>query len=469
MDGVHSAGMAADLAAAEEEQDGPFMSLRFGAEHSVLPHAMELRDCLGARGAKSTIVNMAAGGDIDTQVFQSIEKCSAFIVFGSAKYGEDTGNSACTYYEYKYAKDRNKRIILIRMIPFGEDFDELQARVIFGANKLELPWMLGAPMPVDLPDKIMEVLLGVAAQPPAAAPAPAPSPAALGQVPAAASPLPSIKTLQDFAAAVADIDDVDDLLECTPKEMAELLEENSALLKGGAMGKKQRRKLLEEHASGGQSAAAAAEAVGSKATRAAEDTAALAKMAATANAQADEARAQAAAAILEAAQLQAMQLQQQQLVQEQNAQLREMQQKQQAGAAAAAAVAAAEKEAQAQKARLAKQLQAMKQQLQLQQQQAATAATAMEPEPEPELEPEPRLAGGPVAVVGQGKEHRKSTQARLLELRAQLDADTASLDRKLAGRLTDRAFTIIERDMLAARRDVAARDRRAGGTGVCCV
>ena len=63
-------------------------------------------------------------------------------------------------------------------------------------------------------------------------PEPAPAAAAPGQVPAAASPLPGagIKTLADFAAAVADIDDVDDLLECTAEEISELLEENSALL-----------------------------------------------------------------------------------------------------------------------------------------------------------------------------------------------------------------------------------------------
>eukprot|EP01044_Picomonas_judraskeda_P035960 COSAG03_NODE_15651_length_424_cov_0.809231_1_plen_103_part_00 len=102
MEGLHSAGLPAATAADRVEGNGPFMSLRFGAEHGVLPHATQLHDCLLAvHGVKSTIVNMAAGGDIDAQVFQSIENCSAFIIFGSAKYGEDTGNSACTYYDNK--------------------------------------------------------------------------------------------------------------------------------------------------------------------------------------------------------------------------------------------------------------------------------------------------------------------------------------------------------------------------------
>jgi hypothetical protein len=75
-----------------------------------------------------------------------------------SRYGEDTGNSACTYYEYKHAVDRKKRIILVRMIPFDQDFVELQARVIFGANKLVLPWMEGEPMPDHLPDDIANAM-----------------------------------------------------------------------------------------------------------------------------------------------------------------------------------------------------------------------------------------------------------------------------------------------------------------------
>ena len=47
-------------------------------------------------------------------MIDGIEHCDTFIVFGSRTYGEDTGNSACTYYESKFALDRKKRIILIR-------------------------------------------------------------------------------------------------------------------------------------------------------------------------------------------------------------------------------------------------------------------------------------------------------------------------------------------------------------------
>jgi hypothetical protein len=189
-DGVHSAGQPAPLemafpAADQVGLDSGFMSLRFGAEHRVLPMAMELRDALVARGGKAKIVNMQAGGDIDTEVFKGIEECGVFIVFGSKHYGEDTGNQACTYFEYKHAFALKKRIVLLRMIPFDQEFAELQARVIFNANMLVIPWLVGRPMPADLVDKILEVMRMSGAQP-EPEPGPGPGPAS----PAAPSPTP---------------------------------------------------------------------------------------------------------------------------------------------------------------------------------------------------------------------------------------------------------------------------------------
>ena len=67
-------------------------------------------------------------------VFCEIELCDTFLVFGSAQYGENTGNQSCTYYEHKYVFGQGKRIVLIRMIPFDQRFDEQHGRVIFGAN-----------------------------------------------------------------------------------------------------------------------------------------------------------------------------------------------------------------------------------------------------------------------------------------------------------------------------------------------
>ena len=62
--------------------------------------------------ANLKIIDMLAGGDIDTEVFGWIAKCDAFLVFGTQDYGEDTGNQACTFYEYKFAFSKKKPIIL---------------------------------------------------------------------------------------------------------------------------------------------------------------------------------------------------------------------------------------------------------------------------------------------------------------------------------------------------------------------
>eukprot|EP01045_Picozoa_sp_COSAG04_P017588 COSAG04_NODE_1565_length_6321_cov_5.077306_9_plen_546_part_00 len=307
---IHSAGSAAGHRAPPAHS--AFFSLRFGEEHGVQPMAEELQAALLPKGVEARIINMKAGGDIDTAVFSQIEYCGTFVVFGSERcvfaparpraplprspswraggqplcfrwrssalhcprsfaradrpaldrYGEDTGNPASTFNESKFAQTNGKRIILIRMIPFGQKFEQLQAshpwetgagggggpppppgapalggsppagppktrgaraggggggggdslllplpllvvvrlpppppppppapgpllrfllttllcvkqaRQMFGLNKLEIPWMVGEPMPSTLPDQIIEGM-GIT-------PAPAPAPAPVG-------------------------------------------------------------------------------------------------------------------------------------------------------------------------------------------------------------------------------------------------------------------------------------------------
>ena len=153
--GVHSAGKAARGRAPPERS--AFASLRFD---DVVPvEAGKLQTVLGKdHDVSLEIINMKGGGDIDQAVIDGIEHCSTFIVFGSKHYGQDTGNPACTYYESKFAQSLQKRIILIRMIPFDEKFEQPQARFMFGLNKLEIPWLLGTPMPADLPEKVAEAM-----------------------------------------------------------------------------------------------------------------------------------------------------------------------------------------------------------------------------------------------------------------------------------------------------------------------
>lgn len=182
-----------------------FFSMRFGTEHGVVPMAEALRAALAPHGVNAIIINMAAGGDINRTVFEWIEHCETFVVFGSAKYGEDTGNQACTYYEYQHAFAKKKRIILLRMIPFDQEFEELQGRVIFGANKLVLPWMVGQPVPLELPARILDALgLGKVHPPPGPLSAAVPA-AGLGPPPALAAPTPSLQNDELTATFLAEL------------------------------------------------------------------------------------------------------------------------------------------------------------------------------------------------------------------------------------------------------------------------
>ena len=132
--------------------------MRFDAG-KALPEAEKLRDELYKKNIDLQIINADAGDDITETVFNAIENAHAFLVFGTDNYGENTGNPASTFYEAKFAQSRRGlRIILIRMIPFDQKFEHLQARQMFGLNKLELSWMRGKPIPKGLVDEIAAAL-----------------------------------------------------------------------------------------------------------------------------------------------------------------------------------------------------------------------------------------------------------------------------------------------------------------------
>ena len=44
------------------------------------------------------------------------------------------------------------------MIPFEQEFEHLQARMLFGTSKFQLFWEQGTPMPADLPDRIVKAM-----------------------------------------------------------------------------------------------------------------------------------------------------------------------------------------------------------------------------------------------------------------------------------------------------------------------
>jgi hypothetical protein len=162
---------------------------RSGGEADLLSKALE------KHGVKLHIIDVAAGASITLTVFETMERCSAFVVFGTRDYGERTGNPAATDCELAYwqglmahdlqqkkkkqqeadeagaavaaaapaaggkpsvAPDR--QLIPVRMIPFDEGFDYIPARVLFGVNSLELQWPLGAALPEGLVVHVLKSL-----------------------------------------------------------------------------------------------------------------------------------------------------------------------------------------------------------------------------------------------------------------------------------------------------------------------
>ena len=86
-------GTGMDTAGSEHQV---FASLRFNADGPIT-EARDLQQALGAVGVKLHIIDVSAGSNISTRVFSTIETCSAFIAFGSASYGEDTGTRETTH------------------------------------------------------------------------------------------------------------------------------------------------------------------------------------------------------------------------------------------------------------------------------------------------------------------------------------------------------------------------------------
>ena len=131
-----------------------FGSMRFPVPEEARALAAVLKAC----GIFLKIVDLRPGADISTEVFAWIEFAHTFLVFGTANYGEETDNPACSCAEAKYAQNLGKRVILIRMIQWDQHFEHLQARVMFGMNKLTLFWMPGTPLDPEIVTAFVDAL-----------------------------------------------------------------------------------------------------------------------------------------------------------------------------------------------------------------------------------------------------------------------------------------------------------------------
>ena len=120
-----------------------FFSLRFGGSGDAQAEALPLRVALEARGfvvmpALDPLLVM----DREKEIFDSIKKCDAFVVFANEHYGEDTGNPMCSYMECKFANRKKKTFAVINMCGGDLDIDEAAIDAIV-ADHIWKPYSVG--------------------------------------------------------------------------------------------------------------------------------------------------------------------------------------------------------------------------------------------------------------------------------------------------------------------------------------
>jgi hypothetical protein len=121
-----------------------FFSLRFGGPGDAQAEALPLRVALEARGfvvmpALDPLLVM----DREKEIFTSIKKCDAFVVFANRHYGEDTGNPMCSFKECKFAIRKKKTFAVINMCVGDLDIDEAPIDAILN-ERIWKPYSVGA-------------------------------------------------------------------------------------------------------------------------------------------------------------------------------------------------------------------------------------------------------------------------------------------------------------------------------------
>jgi hypothetical protein len=93
-----------------------------------------MRQQLEAQGV--IVVPTASPDGIDRMddIAEGVANCDAFVVFGTANYGENTGNPMCSFNEFNYAKAEGKTMAWINMNGGKMEFNELkgQATIMMG-------------------------------------------------------------------------------------------------------------------------------------------------------------------------------------------------------------------------------------------------------------------------------------------------------------------------------------------------
>jgi hypothetical protein len=123
--------------------------------------ALWLRRALESHGV--TVLPRAmqgAGEDWKEHVFDSIDKCDLFIVFGTVSYGAKTISEYSTNVEWGNAKRAGKAIAHINMCGRGEEIVNLVVRNELAAKSLIYEKWAWSQVPTSMPDTIIPWLVG---------------------------------------------------------------------------------------------------------------------------------------------------------------------------------------------------------------------------------------------------------------------------------------------------------------------
>jgi serine/threonine protein kinase len=126
------------------------------AEVKVLQAALE------GLGVEVIVISELAGADLLKAVSAGMDVADIFIIMGTETYGKETSGSIDTYKEMQQIVSSNKPYFLINMNPETSlmRFQESSTNLLFPlANMSWERWEVGAPMPLNLPQKVANKVL----------------------------------------------------------------------------------------------------------------------------------------------------------------------------------------------------------------------------------------------------------------------------------------------------------------------
>ena len=150
-----------------------FISFRFSEAHK---EALALKAFLERLGLTVFLSDYKPGENLGKGIAEALQNCRIVVVLASKTYGLATNDMFDTGREVKFVLDQKKPFFFVRMIPFGEKWEQPETTLAFPSSIMQVLWLPGEPMPASIADDILKKLRALpgtsavsAARPPPAA------------------------------------------------------------------------------------------------------------------------------------------------------------------------------------------------------------------------------------------------------------------------------------------------------------